>query len=66
METLKNFGVGFAVLGAIFAVMTGIEYAALSLGVPEDQVGYYIFAPLMAYLIYTFGGLTRAIYFKKS
>lgn len=65
METLKNFVVGFAVLGAIFGVMTGIEYAALSLGATEKQAAYFVFAPLMGYLIYVFGGLTRAVYFKK-
>lgn len=66
MEIIKNFGVGFAALAAIFAVMSGIEYVALSLGATEKQAVMFMFAPMIGYLTYVFGGLTRSIYFKKS
>jgi hypothetical protein len=66
MEIIKNFGVGFATLAVIFGIMYGIEYTALSFGATEKQAGMFMFAPMIGYLTYVFGGLTRSIYFKKS
>lgn len=66
MEIVKNFSVGALFLGLIFAVMGATKYAAMAFGVPEEDTGFFIFAPLLVYLTYVFGGLTRAIYFNKS
>lgn len=66
MEIVKNFSFGALFLGLIFAGMFVIKYTVMALGVPEEDTGLFVFAPLLAYMTYVFGGLTRAIYFNKS
>ena len=66
MEMLKDFATGVATVAAIALVMYAIKYTAIMFGVSADNAAYFFIVPVLTYAIYAFGGLTRAIYFKKS
>lgn len=65
-EVFKNVLVGSVVLGAMVLITQGIVYLPTLFGYTEKTGAYIFFGMVGAYLTYSFGGLTRAIYFKNN
>lgn len=64
-EAVTDLAFGIAACAIIFGSIFGIVMFMEAVNMTKDSIRIALFVPLALYFCYSFGGLTRSIYFKK-
>ena len=64
-EAVTDLAFGIAGVAIIFGSIFGAVMLMEAIDMTKDSIRIALFVPLFLYFCYSFGGLTRSVYFKK-